>query len=98
MGFRKNCSTSQAISHLVSYSNLSLNNNQTVGCVYVDMCKAFDCIQPQILFKKLSFYGLSPGAISWFKNYFSDRTQVVRINNVYSRSLPVHTVSHKGLF
>lgn len=53
MGFRKGHSTTMAVSNLVSYINLSLNDNEYVGCTYIDMCKAFDCIKPTILFKKL---------------------------------------------
>lgn len=89
MGFRKGFSTKLAITKLVSDINLSLNNNEYVGCIYIDMCKAFDCIRPDLLLNKLKFYGLCPVTISWLQNYFSGRSQAVRVTNHLSTSLPI---------
>lgn len=62
------------------------------------MCKAFDSIKPTILFKKLEYYGLSRNTLLWFKDYFSNRNQTVRIKNCYSESLLVHYGSLRDLY
>ena len=51
------------------------------------MSKAFDSINHDILVKKLQDIGLSPSDIQWFKSYFSNRYQAVRINTALSEPL-----------
>lgn len=48
---------------------------------------AFNSINHDILVKKLQDIGLSPSAIQWFKSYFSNRYQAVRINTALSEPL-----------
>lgn len=87
MGFRKGFSTTEAVYNLVTDLNQYNHNNQSSACVFIDFSKAFDCIQPNILLKKLKSYGLSVATLKWFANYFSGRTQMVRIGNSYSKAL-----------
>lgn len=87
MGFRKGRSTTGAISKLVTDLNLSYNNNEYSVAVYIDFSKAFDSISPNILLHKLKIYGIDDNLLKWLKNYFTDRSQVVRIDNTYSNSL-----------
>lgn len=87
MGFRSGYSTSLAISDFVADVNLAQNENNVTGCIYIDVCKAFDCIKPKILLSKLEKYGLSQNMLKWFGNYFSNRKQTVKINNIISKPL-----------
>lgn len=84
MGFRKGRSTTGAIANLVSDLNLAYNNNEYSIAVYIDFSKAFDSIRPDILLKKLKNYGIGDKMLNWLNNYFTDRTQRVRIDNYYS--------------
>ena len=52
-----------------------------IGCgVFVDLQKAFDTVDHQILLAKLNHYGIPRVSNDWFKSYLSNRNQYVSIN------------------
>ena len=52
-----------------------------IGCgVFVDLQKAFDSVDHQILLVKLNHYGICGVSNDWFKFYLSNRSQYVSIN------------------
>ena len=55
----------------------------------MDLSKAFDTIDHEILFSKLSFYGLSHSAVSLIRSYLSDRKQFVVYKGIPSEFLPI---------
>ena len=57
--------------------------------MYIDLSKAFDCLDHNILLSKLKFYGLSGDAIRFPKNYLSDREQYVQLGNIKSQLLGI---------
>jgi hypothetical protein len=52
------------------------------AALFVDLSKAFDTVDHDILLNKLSSIGLSSDACSWFHDYLSDRTQAIVIDGV----------------
>ena len=52
--------------------------------MFLDLSKAFDTIDHQILFTKLEHYGIRDVAQQWIKSYFSCRQQFVQINQTCS--------------
>ena len=53
--------------------------------IYIDLKKAFDTVQHQILLYKLQHHGICGLAFQWFKSYYlSKRKQFVVINNMQS--------------
>ena len=60
-------------------------DNGNIGCwVFVDLQKAFDTVDQQILLTKLNHYGIRGVSNDWFKSYFSNRNQYVSINEYES--------------
>ena len=57
--------------------------------VLMDMSKALDSINHDMLLFKLRSLGVSPSALEWFKSYLNGRYQYVRIRDVVLQSLPV---------
>ena len=63
---------------------ISLDNGGYGGGVLMDLTKAFDTIDHDLLIAKLHAYGFSKNALRLMKSYLSDRWQRVKINNSYS--------------
>ena len=64
----------------------------TIG-VFLDFSKAFDCINHEILLRKLSHYGIRGTALKLLESYLSDRHQYVQYNNSKSQFKPLkHSV------
>ena len=61
------------------------NNKQTIG-IFLDVSKAFDTIDHDILLRKLVHYGFRGTVIDWFKSYLSNRTQYIYYNNIKPNS------------
>ena len=55
----------------------SLNNGENVLGLFLDFSKAFDCVNHEILIRKMCNYGIRGVCLDWFKNYLSDRKHMV---------------------
>ena len=53
------------------------------------MLAAFDMVDHDLLLKKLELFGLTEGALAWFRSYLSDRSQVVCVDGCNSPPLTV---------
>ena len=80
-GFREQHSTINAITALTGDALKALENKHSVLSVFLDVSKAFDTIDDQILIHKLEFYGIGGTPLKWHKSYMSNRKQYVKHNN-----------------
>ena len=76
-GFRKNYSCQTALIRLTDEILKNIDNGFLNGVILLDLSKAFDLIDHDLLLKKLSVYGLSDCTINWFHSYLTNRQQVV---------------------
>ena len=83
-GFRKGCSTEHVLLKFLQTCKSSLDNKELAGAILMDLPKAFDCIDHNLLIAKLAAYGLGHDALKLIKNYLTKRKQRVKINGSYS--------------
>ena len=55
-GFRRSRTTEIALSYVTSVINGALDNNLRVAALFLDLIKAFDTVDHQILLQKCEFY------------------------------------------
>ena len=61
-GFRPNRSIELAALELMDRNIDNMSQNFSPINIYIDLCKAFDCLDHAILFSKLKYYGLNDNA------------------------------------
>ncbi len=86
-GFRENYSTELALVEISDKIYKSLDNSEFFFALYLDLSKAFDTVDFDILLYKLKHYGIRGSAHQWFKSYLTNRTQQVEIDGCTSDSL-----------
>ncbi len=77
-GFRKKHSTTTAALKVLNDIVGSIDNGDFCASLFIDLSKAFDTVDHEILLHRLKSVGLSSDVIPWFKNYLSGRTQCVQ--------------------
>ena len=79
--------TTHAILSLDDYLINSFEDNKLTCGIFLDISKAFDTIDHNILLSKLYKYGIRGNTLNWFMNYLSNRYQFASINNTSSSFL-----------
>ena len=88
--YRKSRNTELAIMNLVSSILENFDKNKITIAIFLDLTRAFDCVDHHILCKKLEYYGVTNTALNWFKDYLSNREQFVSFNNINSNKRTVN--------
>ena len=85
-GFRKSYSTDSCLSYLNNKIAAGFESCLYTGIILIDLQKAFDTINHDILISKMKHLGFSKEATLWFKSYVSNRKFKVDINKTFSES------------
>ena len=88
-GFRKHHSTTTCILKLLDHIYLNMDKGMMTGVVFLDLKKAFDTVDHEILLHKLISFNLSVESVLWFKSYLSGRRQSVKSKGIKSDYLPI---------
>ena len=65
----------------------ALDNSEFSAGIFIDLQKAFDTVDHNILVKKLEHYGVRGICNKWFKSYLTKRKQFVSINGFQSNEV-----------
>lgn len=80
-GFRSNRSTETAILQFINNVYKFLEEKLYVVGIFIDLSKAFDTLNHNILFDKLTHIGIRGVPFQLFRSYLSNRSQSVFCNN-----------------
>ena len=88
-GFRANHSTNHALISITESIKSYIDKGNYVGGVFIDLQKAFDTVNHDILYEKLNYYGIRGNCQKLIKSFLSNRQQYVSINGFDSPKLEV---------
>ena len=83
-GFRKNHNTQNGLLNMLETWRHNLNQKNIIGAIIMDLSKAFDTINHNLLLAKLNAYGFNNDSVQLLKSYLSSRKQRTKINTSYS--------------
>ena len=86
-GFRSHHSTNHALISLTEDIRNAIDDNKFACGVFIDLQKAFDTVDHEILLKKLEHYGIRGISNNWFRSYLTNRKQFVSINGFDSNEV-----------
>ena len=79
-GFRPNGFTTHTLLEITEKIKQACNSGKYTCEVFLDLQKAFDTVNPDILLQKLDHYGIRGIATNWFCSFLSDKMQFISIN------------------
>ena len=90
-GFRSKHSTEDAAIELVDQVHNTFENNphDEVLSVFLDLSKAFDTIDHDILLSKLLHYGIEGSPLRWFVSYLTNRKQFLTYDDTDSELMDI---------
>ena len=80
-GFCKNHNTQNSLLRTIESWKAKLNNGSKVGVIIMDLTKAFDSFNHDLLLAKLEAYDLDNNAVSFMRSYLKNTLQRCKINN-----------------
>ena len=87
--FKKHHSTETVQISVLNDLLTTLDDNQCIKMVLLDLSSAFDTINHGILINRLYYLGISDAPLLWFKYYLSNRSSSVQIVELLSSPIPV---------
>ena len=83
-GYRKGFSTQQALLSLIERWKNTLDQNGYGGAILMDLSKAFDTINHDLLIAKLGAYGFDTASLKLIRSYLTNRFQRTKVNTSFS--------------
>lgn len=95
-GFRRNHSTVTALLKVTDDILRAIDKGQITTLVLLDLSRAFDTVDHDVLLAKLQHVGLSDVPLAFFNSYLRGRRQRVMYDGKLSDSLPIATGVPQG--
>ena len=83
-GYRKGYNAQHALLALLENWKSALDKNGYTGAVLMDLSKAFDCLNHELLLAKLHAYGCDKSSLKLFNSYLTNRWQRTKVNTSFS--------------
>ena len=83
-GFRKRYGCQHVLTRMTENWRKSLDHKKVIGALSMDLSKAFDSLQHDILIAKLHAYGFEMKALKLIYSYMINKTQIVKAKGEYS--------------
>ena len=98
-GFRSIHSTAAALTDFTGNVLHGMDKGKFCGAVFLDLTKAFDSVDHQLLFRKLSYFNISSEDIIWFKSYiYKIELNVQFVAKNSQTHCPYPMVFHKAVY
>ena len=81
-GYRELHSTELAALEFTGRISQEMDAEKIPFSIFLDLFKAFDTLDHNVLLLKLDYYGIKDTALNWFKSYLTNRTQYVDCNGI----------------
>ena len=95
-GFRQGHSTELAALEVVDRILVEMDKQDIPINIYLDLSKAFDTLDHNVLLYKLSYYGVCDKALKLMQSYLDNRQQYVEIDDIKSDTLTIQTGVPQG--
>lgn len=86
-GFQKNHGTSTTLLSILDDVLSSINSDKVTSLTLLDMSKAFDSLNTELLLKKLKYYGINDNILMWFTSYLLNRYQYICLDTSSGRTI-----------
>ena len=87
--FSRMQSTETAVINFADEILMNMDKGSVTASTFIDLAKAFDTVDHDILLSKLEYYGVCDESLPWFKNYFTGRKQFLHIDSQSSEELAI---------
>ena len=84
MGYRKGYNSQHSLIPMFKNWNKNLDEGGKCGALFVDLSKAFDCLQHDLLLGKLNTYGFDYNSLKLILSFLSNRKCRTKINSFFS--------------
>ena len=83
MGYRKGYSSQHSLIAMFEKLKENLDKGGECGALFVDLFKAFDCLQLDLLLAKLNAYGFNYKSVKFILSFLSSRKYRTKINSSF---------------
>ena len=83
-GFRKGYNSQQALLSLIEIWKIFLDNKGFGSAIFMDLSKAFDTLNHDLLIAKLEAYGFQKNSLRFLHSYLKNRWQRTKVNTSFS--------------
>ena len=95
-GFRDKHSTEVAASGLIDRLRNEIDNKKVPLSIFLDLSKALDTLDHDILLSKLEYYGVKSTSLKWFASYSRGRSKYVDYVGLHSSVRSINTGVPQG--